>query len=56
MTGRQDFSGDIGGAQFEAEAARMQRQRREFGPFFFGFNEAGVRVDGLDCSTLCQKV
>lgn len=55
MTGRQDFSEAIGDVQFEAEAARSQRKRREFGPFSFRFNEAGVRVDGLDCSTFMSK-
>lgn len=55
MTGRQDFSEAIGGVQFEAEAARRQRKRREFGPFLSPFNEAGVRVDGFDCSTFMSK-
>lgn len=55
MTGRQDFSEDLGGVQFEAEAARRRRKRREFGPFFCHFNEAGVRGDGFDCSTFLSK-
>lgn len=33
----------------------MQRERREFGPFCFHFSEAGVRVDGFDCSAFVSK-